>query len=140
MRTTRLAAAGLILIIITISWTGIQPPDCKSIQTGTFYFYPPDQKDGFKLIRNESMQVEVELKTKDTSFWKIQWVNDCVCTSTFISTTKKKVPKEFLSYVKSHIMYMEVVEVNEKNYKMRIYTDSLSNKEYYEDVVWRNPK
>lgn len=140
MRYVPFLKAGLLVVIISISWTTIQPPDCKTIQNGTFYFYPPDQKDGFKLIRNDSLQVEVELKTNDTSFWKIQWINECVCTSKFISTTKKKVPKEFLDMVNNHIMFMEVMEVTDKYYRMRVRVDSLSNSEYYEDKIWLQPK
>lgn len=140
MRTARLSATGLLLIIVAISWTGKRPPDCKAIQNGTFYFYPEDQKKGYKLIREDTLQMEIELKTRDTSFWKIQWIDDCTCSSKFISMTKKKVDKNFLEYLNNHIAFMEVLEVEDKFYKMRIYSDSLTNDEYLEAMVWRQPK
>jgi hypothetical protein len=83
--------------------------------------------------------MEIDLKAKDTSFWKIKWIDQCVCKERFISTTGHY-PQEFLDFLDKHTGYMTIFNVTDQYYEIKISLDSLTSVQSAQDTVWLNPK
>lgn len=130
----------IVILPIISGWAVLSnEPDCKKIKEGEFYFYPPDNSGPFKFVRKDSIQYEIDLQTKDTSIWKLQWLSNCLIKSNFISITKE-LPKEMIAFFNDHTIYLEIMEVTAKYYRFKIIPDSLTSKLIYTDTAWFNPK
>lgn len=87
----------------------------QKIKVGTFYFYPLKSEDRFKIIRKGLIQMEINTKTSDTSFWKINWINDCVFNLRFVRSTKS-IPEAQKSFLNSHFTIVQVLGVTKDYY------------------------
>lgn len=56
-----------------------QTTDCNKYHTGTFYNHliPKEPDLRFLIYRNDSTQIEINLKTGDTSKYRIKWHDKC---------------------------------------------------------------
>lgn len=114
-------------------------PDCSKIKHGQFFFYPEGGKFQFKLIRKDSLQLEIDLKTMDTSVWRVFWVDDCTLTNQFISSTKP-IDAGFLDFVSNHKAYQQIEEIRNDYYLIKMSLDSINSSDYMRDTVWFKPK
>jgi hypothetical protein len=79
MRKTYLLTVAFILMHSIIF-----SQDYSKIKTGIFYYYPPKSYisprgvDYFLIERNDSIQMEINPKMKDTSYWRINMDGDCI--------------------------------------------------------------
>lgn len=92
-----------------------QTPNCNKTKNGNFYFYPTKSTKSFLIIRDGTSQQEIDLNTKDTSFWKVNWPEDCVLTTQFLKTTKT-IPEDQANFLKSHVTVIEIQKVTNKYY------------------------
>jgi len=132
------------ILILAILFPGLifgqkKPADCRKIKEGIYYIYPPNYKAGFQLIRNGDTQIEINNTTKDSSFWKIQWPDDCTCYAKFI---RKNVPEstEFLQFLNTHTAFFKVLSVTKDYYIFKIGLDSANNRENLIDTAWYKPR
>ena len=135
----KLKALVIFLPIISAWLITFTSPDCRKVRKGEFYFYPPDKRGPFKLVRYDSIQYEIDLGSKDTSTWKLQWLNDCTVRSNFISATNK-LPAEMMDFFNSHTIYLEIMKVTEKYYYFKVSLDSLTSHIVDYDTAWFNAK
>ncbi len=112
---------------------------CNSVMTGTFYFYPPQSTDQFLIIRNDSVQKEINMITLDTSFWEIISRHDCVFKLKFLKTTKR-ITNEQANFLKSHPTIIEVTWLTTDYYLFSATMDSIPIKENIQDTIWRRSK
>ena len=131
---------GIIILPIILSWiVTSKTPDCKKVRIGEFYFYPPDNRGPYKLVRKDSLQYEINQQTNDTSIWKLQWLSDCLVKSSFISATNE-LPGKMIDFLKTHSAYLEILNVTEKYYCFQITADSIPPELIHKDTAWFNPK
>src|ERR1700761_9740552 len=79
-----------------------KPPDCAKVRTGIFYFYPAmDPSQSYIIDRNDTVQEEIDVKTGDTSYYRVQWKNDCEFGLIFIRDTEK-MPEEKREFMATH--------------------------------------
>jgi hypothetical protein len=76
-----------ILLSFLASAFLLPPPDCSKYKKGVFHLYA--QTGNYTLIRNDSLQIEVDKDAGDSSFWKIHWSSDCKYSLIFISGQRK---------------------------------------------------
>ena len=108
--------------------------DCSSVREGTFYFYPLKSQEQFVIIRDGSIQKEINSKTSDTSFWKVDWINDCVLNLKFIRSNQSmsNAQKFFFS---SHITVIKVLGITKDYYVFNGGLDSISRNSAV-DTLW----
>jgi hypothetical protein len=113
--------------------------DCNKVKYGTFYFYPANAQTGFVVIRRNSLQEEINLKTRDTSFWKIQWTSSCGFNLKFIRKSLAISVEEKVFY-NSHLSVVEISKITKDYYVFKGGLDSLSGKGSMTDTLWFKAK
>jgi len=129
----------VITCFIALLLTAFSSQDCSIIKKGTFYFYPPDSSEPFQIIRKDSVQEEINMKTKDTSFWKINWSDDCFASLHLIRTTKKMEDDE-KAFLFGHTTVMHVLSISNKYYIFKGGLDYLNSPFTIVDTVWFNKR
>jgi len=112
---------------------------CNKVKNGTFYFYPVSSKREFIIVRRNLVQEEINLKTNDTTFWKVNWENNCVFVLTFIRKTQPISDIE-KSFYNSHITVFKVLKVTEDYYAFKGGLDSVHNARALTDTPWFKAK
>ncbi|MDP4252277.1 MAG: hypothetical protein Q8918_19435 [Bacteroidota bacterium] len=112
--------------------------DCSSVREGTFYFYPLKSKGKFVIIRDGSIQKEINPKTSDTSFWKVDWINDCMLNLKFIRSSQP-MSSAHKSFFSSHITVIKVLRVAKDYYVFNGGLDSISRNSAV-DTLWLKPR
>ena len=112
--------------------------NCGSIREGTFYFYPLNPQGKFKVIRDGFIQKEINSKTSDTSFWKIDWTNDCVLSLKFIRSSQQMSNAQKL-FFGSHITVIKVIGIRKEYYLFSGGLDSISRNSAV-DTLWLKPR
>ena len=92
-----------------------QTNTCDKLHNGTFYYYVPNSNKVFKIIRHNSEQNEIDLETKDTSFWKVSWKESCSM-NMLLSKTTKAYPEDQLNFMKAHALTINILIVTDKYY------------------------
>jgi hypothetical protein len=113
--------------------------DCGKIREGTFYFYPLKSEEKFTIIRKGSVQMEINAKTSDTSFWKTNWINDCVLNLKFIRSTKPMSDAQ-KSFLNAHVTVVQVLEVEKGYYAFKGGLDSIGAMNSSTDTLWQKPR
>jgi hypothetical protein len=108
---------------------------CDKIKNGTFYFYPLRSQKEFVIIRDDSIQKEIDIKTSDTSFWKVEWVNNCHLNLKFIRSSQS-MSNAKKSFFNSHITVVEVLDVTKDYYIFKGGLDSINNANILTDTMW----
>lgn len=115
--------------------------DCKDVKKGIFYLYPSSLQKGFIILRNDSIQKEINIETKDTSFWKINWKDDCICNLKFIRSTQI-MPDEEKEFYNLHQPVINILGVTKNYYIFKVGLDSINAAKTITDTIWfraRNP-
>lgn len=124
-----------ILLLFLVLMLNTKERNCDSIKNGIFYFYPPDGSEPYQIIRKDSIQEEINLKTLDTSFWKIKWSDDCTATLHIVRTTKK-IEEYERAFLFGHSSIMQVLSISDKYYIFRGALDSLNSQFKIVDTIW----
>jgi hypothetical protein len=116
-----------------------QSDPCSKIRKGTFYFYPANSQQQYVIIRDDSTQQQINLKKKDTTFWKISWQKNCVFYLSFLRSSRPVTEKEKRFY-RAHKVYNKVKQVADDHYTFTVSLDSPGSKTTMEDSIWFKPK
>ena len=109
--------------------------DCKDVKKGVFYLYPSSLPKGFIILRNDSIQKEINIETKDTSFWKINWKNSCTFNLKFIRSTQA-MPEEEKKFYNLHQPVINVLGVTKDYYIFKVGLDSINAAKVIIDTIW----
>ena len=109
------------------------------VKVGAFYFYPKDSKDPFYILRNDSVQEEINLSTKDTLFWRIRWQGDSVLHLQYLSGTKKLSDDE-RSFYNAHAIVTRINSVTSNYYTFSGGLDSVTGLGNTKDTLWFKPR
>lgn len=113
----------------------VKSDDCNTIKYGTFYFYPANSQNRFIVIRKQSFQEEINLKTSDTSFWKVNWTNACEFNLKFIRTNRVVSTAES-DFYNAHVTVIKISKITEDYYVFKGGLDSLGTANAVTDTVW----
>ena len=113
--------------------------DCSKVHTGKFYFYKNSDQYTSTIIRTDTVQIEINSKTKDTSIWKINWIDNCTFSTKYVSGLRINTQAEADFYRQSIIVFT-IKELTDDyyTYSAEFKFNSLSNK--YTDTLWRHSK
>jgi len=112
----------------------------NKLKNGTFYLYPPNFPLGFTIIRKDTLQEEINLKTNDTSYWKVSWQNDYQFEFKFIRKNHPISDNEKSFYI-DHIVKGKVLKVENDYYTFKAGFDSINNPiASFTDTMWFKAK
>ena len=130
--STSIFLLSLALLLCRLSFS----QSCSDLKNGTFYSYPKNSTEQWKILRDGSTEKDINLLTGDTSFWKIDWQNECQYKMKYLSGGGK-LKKEDLDLFKNHVLVLSV-EVNNGNYYLtNYYLDKKSKVLFLSDTVWK---
>lgn len=108
--------------------------NCNGIKTGTFYLYPLNSQKSFIIIRDKSIQKEINIEAKDTSFWKVNWQSNCILNLKFIRKNQPLSDEDKFFY--SHNIVVKVLNVTKDYYTFKGGLDSVNNTSALTDTLW----
>ena len=116
---------------------------CSQLKDVTLYCYPRNSVDQYKIVRYGNTQVEYNLKTGDSTVYKVKWDKDCQYTLTFISCSEKKSAAD-LETLKKYKLAYDILSVTASYYVYNIYLDKIINAktDYWQvstDTAWLKP-
>jgi hypothetical protein len=104
------------LLLTLILWA-ILPPvdnyneiDCKTFRTGTFRLVDKDQE--YIIERNDTIQIEKDLKKNTISKFKVTWVTDCEYELDIIEARE-----EAMNFFKGKTLSIQILETTDNGYK-----------------------
>jgi len=128
------------VIIVLIFFSGIQcsynkNSSCKNFRTGRFHLYSRYDSVEFTINRNDSFQIETIEKTKLSTKWKVNWINDCEYQTIFI----EKIPGNNLDTLPIEYKNLthKIIETGENYY---IYSTKLDDNFILTDTLWTTAK
>ena len=110
------------LCFFSLLWGQNNPEQVNRIKIGVFYFYPKNSSESFNIIRNDSIQMEINLNTQDTTIWRIRWQNDHLFNVRYWTGTKKLSDAE-LAFDNAHIIMIRITESEHKPALIKFLTD-----------------
>jgi hypothetical protein len=112
---------------------------CKDLKNGQFHFYGKQSEAHFLIIRQDSLQKEVNLATKDTSFWKVSWIDECTYAANYLSGGGIKSEEE-KNFLRSHTAIVRIQKATTGYYIIKGALYSLTSKLNVVDTVWMRAK
>lgn len=89
-------------------------PDCTQLKKGRFHSYT---KQGIHIIINriDGIQQDINTKTNDTTYWKIDWLGNCRFAATYLTGSGPKTVEEKKFY-QSTVLFYDVKEIADNYY------------------------
>ena len=85
------------------------------------------------------MQKEVNVATNDTSYWKVDWIDDCTYTANYLFGGGMKSEDE-QTFLRSHTTIIQIQKTTPDYYIIKGALDSLNSKMNVVDTVWMRAK
>lgn len=115
------------------------PKRCSDVKYGHFYFYGKSTGNSYQIIREDSLQLEVNANTNDTSFWKINWIDECSYKLKYLhgGGSNFSQMKDFLI---KHTTCIQIREVKPEFYVFKVSLDSFNSNMSLVDTAWMKAK
>lgn len=134
MRGITFISCSLIsFVIIASSYHGIAP-DCNSLKVGRFHSYTK-KGDHIQITRIDGIQQDVNTNTKDTTYWKIDWLSNCKFAATYLSGAGPKNDAEKRLY-QNTILYFDVKELADDYYVGTTTIKAPNGNSVFIDTTW----
>jgi len=111
MKKSTLLLCGITAVLLM---SFITTPDCTQLKKGIFHSY---NKQGTHIIINriDGIQQDINTKTNDTTYWKIDWLADCRFAATYLTGSGPKTPEE-KNFYQSAVLFYEVKVIADNYY------------------------
>ena len=130
----------LFLILLTVSSSLSSPDlDCTSIRTGIFFQHKNGNQLYSTIIRQDTLQTEINTQTGDTSYWKIRWTDNCTFSCNYLSGLKSK-SKEELDFYNQSTLVFKVKTLNNEYYNYDAELKFKTQSTFFSDTLWRQRK
>jgi len=128
-----------LLVIICSVYAGCQERkvNCTAIKNGRFYFYPSRSDRSYMILRKDSLQTEIDVKTGGTSFWRVRWIDSCTYTTRFLYASSPEVTNLFSN---NHIVIVQILRARKDYYVFTGRLDSISSPNSLTDTIWLHKK
>lgn len=111
-----------LLMVLMLNSCYAQEKNCSYFRTGTFSY--ADKEMPYRIVRNESIQIETNTDTGDELHTSIEWKSDCEYILTYI---KIKYPKRDMNYLLGTKIFVKILETNENLMKVHVKSNVLDN-------------
>ena len=124
-----------VIFLTSCQWKQL---NCKSVRNGKFHFYT-DKEQHFLIIRKDTIQLEVNLTTGDTSYWKLKWLSNCDFTAQYISGGRME-SKEQEEFFKKMVAQFSIQKVTSQYYVYTGIFKTLKGNKTVTDTTWLKEK
>lgn len=109
-------------------------PDCTQLKKGIFHSYT---KQGTHIIINriDGIQQDINTKTKDTTYWKIEWLGNCRFAATYLSGAGPTSVEEKTVYLNT-TLFFEVKELADNYYVGTTTVKAPNGTSSFSDTTW----
>jgi hypothetical protein len=109
-KSTLLLFAATVILFMSF----ITTPDCTQLKKGRFHSY---NKQGTHIVINriDGVQQDINTKTNDTTYWKIDWLANCRFAATYLTGSGPKTPEE-KNFYQSAVLFYEVNVIADNYY------------------------
>lgn len=132
MKTTHTLLACIISLLIFSAFLS-PPADCGKLRNGRFHIYGVE--NSYTIVRKDTLQIEINKKTGDTSWWRVKWISPCGYTLRFLAGQEKMESLKAEFYENSRIK----VSIRKYTADYYIYDGQLSYKDMISnssDTMW----
>jgi hypothetical protein len=109
--------------------------NCSDVRNGTFNYFDRRENESETFIRKGTIQKEIIPKRRETIFWEVSWLNDCVYTLKYQSGGENRTSAE-QKLLSKHIIVVEILHVTEDYMTFRTAFDKISNPTVLNDTLW----
>lgn len=131
-RISFLIAVVLCAFMMISFYPGI--PDCSSLKVGRFHSYNK-KGDHIQITRIDGIQQDINTHTKDTTYWKIDWLNNCRFAASYISGAGPKNDDEKRLYLNT-VLYFDVKEIADDYYTGTTTIKAPNGTSVFTDTTW----
>ena len=107
--------------------------DCSNCKAGDFTYYYRPENDTIEISRNDSLQVEKNIRSGFITKSKINWISPCEFESTFISSSDPSLDK-MSELMKDRVVVTRIREINNDYYLSESEIEGMSFKT--QDTTW----
>ncbi|MCU7550898.1 hypothetical protein OCK74_17390 [Chitinophagaceae bacterium LB-8] len=108
---------------------------CKDIKNGKFQFYSKRSGERYLVIRQDTLQKELNINTGDTSYWKVKWLSDCTFSATYLSGGPEKTEEE-KDFLTRHQTVVQILKITPTYYIVEGSLDSINSDMSIVDTIW----
>lgn len=124
----------LLFILMTASSFYTMVPDCSTLKVGRFHSYTK-KGDHVQITRIDGIQQDVNIRIKDTTYWKIEWLGNCKFAATYLSGAGPKDDAEKRLY-QSSILYFDVQTIADDYYVGTTTVKAPNGNSVFTDTTW----
>ena len=125
---------GLIAILFMASSFYVAVPDCNTLRVGQFHSYTK-KGDHIQITRIDGIQQDVNMRTKDTTYWKIDWLGNCRFAAAYLSGAGPKTETEKRLY-ENTILYFDIKEIADDYYVGTTTVKAPNGNSVFTDTTW----
>ncbi len=112
----------LVFLLATIYETK-KESTCKDFKTGKFTLTDKKIEGKYIIERNDSLQIETDLTTGNTSKYNVKWVNDCDYELRIIEGRD-----EIMDFYAGKVLTIRIIETYKNSYKFEGQLEGLERK------------
>lgn len=124
-----------LLLLLSFMLSGIHAQDCSSIIESTYFSYPANSNDSSTTHRSKDKLVEIDLRSGDSTVWKIKWTGKCTYDAEYISGSKKLEP-DVRNFLKEHKFIFKVQAVTTDYFILAAYYDKIKDRPFAVDTAF----
>jgi hypothetical protein len=131
-----LVSIKIYLLLFFISASNIiHAQDCAAIIESTYFSYPANSNDSGITHRSKDKLIETDLRSGDSTTWKIKWTGKCTYEAEYVSGSKKLEP-DVRNYLKEHKFAFKVVTTTRDYFIIEAYNDKIKGKPFSVDTAF----
>lgn len=124
----------LMVILLMASLFYAAAPDCNTLRVGQFHSYNK-KGDHIQITRIDGIQQDVNMRTKDTTYWKIDWLGNCRFAAAYLSGAGPKTETEKRLY-ENTILYFDIKEIADDYYVGTTTVKAPNGNSVFTDTTW----
>lgn len=124
----------ILCMIVCLSSFMKSAPDCNALKTGRFHSYTK-KGDHVQITRIDGIQQDVNTNTKDTTYWKIDWLGNCRFAASYLSGAGPKNDTEKRLY-ENTILYFDIKEIADDYYVGITTVKAPNGNSVFTDTTW----
>lgn len=109
--------------------------NCSNLHKGRFHAYSRSTGAHIIISRIDGIQQDVNTVTKDTTYWKIDWLNSCRFAATYLSGAGPKNEDQKLFY-QNTILYFDILEMTNEYYVGTTTVKAPNGTSKFSDTTW----
>src|SRR5438045_7746793 len=138
MLSLKLTQLLYVLILCPFITFSQNPISCKDLHNGQFYFYSQSSPARLIYSRKQEVQIEKDLTTGDSTFWEVEWLNDCTYSLQYKGGGENE--GAYYAMFRKHKGIVVISNITSNYYVYTMYLDKESDIVMSSDTLWIKEK